>query len=180
MKIAVDRRGRMLYKNAVVVYPARKGSKLWTRRGVVVDVKDNNKALIWSFTTDEGRPTLRRVNVQANHTLVVGGVNPVNVMGNYLLEGARRRLMRDRFGTEITVGSVVTYPGRAGSNMWMNDAIVIGVEKNTITVLLPKTNTSAPDKKVTIHNLERVTVLPNADPIDLVRNFRVEDYNVQR
>lgn len=40
--------------------------------------------------------------------------------------------MKDIVGREIVVGSRVAYPGRAGSSLWMNVALVTGFGEKTV------------------------------------------------
>lgn len=42
--------------------------------------------------------------------------------------------MKDFLGQAITVGKTVVYPGRQGSKMWMNRAVVIEVLTNAVKV----------------------------------------------
>jgi hypothetical protein len=86
--------------------------------------------------------------------------------------------MNDRFGQEIRPGVVVTYPGRASSSLWVNDAIVKDFAEGEdwrgrpVTVLKveiasdgeylgPGRGYVKKLKIVTLTKLDRLTVLPH-------------------
>ena len=77
----------------------------------------------------------------------------------------------DLLGRQISVGDIITYPGRQSSSMWMNHAIVREIQivdgyrgesaKLKVTsVHLETWNETVSVKKTTITSLERTTVLP--------------------
>lgn len=81
--------------------------------------------------------------------------------------------MNDMIGNEIQVGSVIVYPGRRGSSLWMNVGFVLEIGEKTLKVDVPteKTHwykdgftdkgwsTKKLTRKVTLHNVDLVTVI---------------------
>lgn len=41
------------------------------------------------------------------------------------------KVVKDALGNEIEIGDIITYPGRQSSSMWLNYAVVIGIEWTT-------------------------------------------------
>ncbi len=90
-------------------------------------------------------------------------------------------MVKDWLGTEIKVGSVIVYPGRQGSSMWMSKAVVLEVgtttarewrhapisdwgyyEKPRLTVAVDQTNYTGAVvgvRRVKIDRVDRVTVV---------------------
>lgn len=72
--------------------------------------------------------------------------------------------IRDQYGTLIEKGSIITYPVRKGSDMWMRTAIVESIDTNnrTRTIRAIAINEDASTRAVTINPLSayRITVLP--------------------
>lgn len=56
-------------------------------------------------------------------------VKKVNIQGGLL--------MIDFLGNQIRIGNTIVYPGRQGSRLWMNRAIVTVIRKNGIQVQRP-------------------------------------------
>lgn len=44
--------------------------------------------------------------------------------------------MRDALGQELVVGDFITYPGRSGSNMWINFGIIKELVNNKLKVYI--------------------------------------------
>lgn len=72
--------------------------------------------------------------------------------------------MTDFRGKEITVGSKIVYPGRAGSAMWLNEGTVVGLYPARMTspsdikpaeVEIERSN----GKRVFVKSLSRVAVV---------------------
>jgi hypothetical protein len=80
-------------------------------------------------------------------------------------------ILKDWRGTAITAGSIIVYPGRHSSSLWMTEATVLSVtERPTyrgperVLVVLPSrtqgyTPTNWKPRKVTITAIDRVTVV---------------------
>lgn len=80
--------------------------------------------------------------------------------------------MKDRYGIDIVPGSVITYPNRQGSAMWMVTAIVTEIVREGLEVQSPREYMVFDNdlkgwyfkkslKKGNISVVDRVTVLPH-------------------
>jgi hypothetical protein len=90
--------------------------------------------------------------------------------------------MKDRWGTDITVGAVITYPNRAGAGLWIMDALVKEVRPDEITVLVPS-STYVFDadtregsymktlRQTVVKVLDRVTVLPHLSAVSFRERY---------
>lgn len=82
--------------------------------------------------------------------------------------------MKDILGQEIEVGSIVTYPGRQGSSMWMNFAVVYEIKHGTdwrgrsyeelLCVRVGKTwrGGEVSTRKVVVSCTDRILVVPES------------------
>ena len=72
--------------------------------------------------------------------------------------------IRDQYGALIERGSIITYPVRKGSNMWMRTAVVESIKANnrTRTISAIAINEDGSTRGVSINPLSayRITVLP--------------------
>lgn len=67
--------------------------------------------------------------------------------------------MKDFLGQDINSGDTVVYPGRQGSNMWMNSATVLDLLDNSIRVQRTKDGAvrvlNRLDRVVVVHQIKR-------------------------
>lgn len=75
--------------------------------------------------------------------------------------------MKDCRGREIHIGSVIVYPGRASSSLWLNVGKVVGIDdarRGYRQELVPilRVRRSKDDKLVTLSELYRVAVVEAA------------------
>ena len=84
--------------------------------------------------------------------------------------------MVDRYGVLVKVGSVITYPGRVGSRMYMVTAVVVDTERGKIFVRpVDESGKTVFEKRqylTHITAIERVTVLPHMEAVSNPDNHK--------